>query len=278
MEEHSDMLKWDGHTHTKFCYHGSSDEQELYLEEAIAQGFERYTMSEHPPLPKGWVNDEKLMEELAMPESELSSYIAYAKEMKARYEGRLEVTIGLELDHLPGHYGYTRRFVEQWGHELEDVVYSVHYLRGAGGMRCIDFTPDDFKEGLLSFYGTMDGVINEYFDHVETAIAWAGKLPMRKRIGHLGLIRKFEKELPPINEALFRSRMEALLPILQDAGVGVDVNCAGLRVPTIGTPYVPDWFITECIKRGIPCVYGSDSHKPAHVGLGWDWFAAQTGR
>lgn len=266
------MLKWDGHTHTKFCYHGSDDEQNLYLEEAVKQGFQRYTISEHPPLPSNWVNDKKLMDELAMPMSELSGYMAYAKEMKKRFEGEIEVTVGLELDHLPGHYAFASRFVEEWGHELEDVVYSVHYLRGVGGIRCIDFTPDDFKEGLLAYYGTMDNVVNEYYDHVETAIAWAGTLPMRKRIGHVNLIQKFRQALPPVSEELINRRLQGLLPLLQATGVGVDVNCAGLRVPTIGEPYVPEWFLKECLGRGIECVYGSDSHKPSHVGLGWEWF------
>ncbi len=270
-------MKWDGHTHTRHCYHGSGEAQESYLDRAVELGFERYTISEHPPLPEGWVNDRKLWEELAMPEEELPVYMAYAQEMKRRYEGRIDVAVGLELDYLPDRPEYTERIVERWERELEDVVYSVHFLPGADGMYCIDFTPDDFRTNLLSYYGTMDKLAEQYYDQVEAAIERAARLPMRTRIGHINLIEKFRLALPELDESLVRRRMEGLLPLLAKSGVGVDVNTAGLRVPTCGKPYVPDWFIAECRRLGIACVYGSDAHKPEHVGAGWEWFAEQTG-
>lgn len=269
------MLKWDGHTHTRFCYHGNSAEQPLYLDRAIELGFERYTISEHPPLPAGFVPDEKLFAELAMPPEELPDYMAYAKEMKRRYEGKLEVTVGLELDYLPGQLDFTERIVDEWQRELEDVVYSVHYLPGTGGMRCIDYTADDFRKHLLAYYGSMDAVVNEYYDHVEEAIRWAAKLPMRKRLGHINLIEKFRLELPEIDEALICRRLEGILPLLVESSVGIDVNTAGLRVATCGKPYVPEWFLAACRKQGIPCIYGSDSHKPEQVGFGWEWYEQQ---
>ncbi|WP_135547735.1 histidinol-phosphatase HisJ [Paenibacillus cymbidii] len=272
-------LKWDGHTHTKFCYHGNDAEQEAYLDRALALGFERYTISEHPPLPQGWVEDGELFRELAMPMDELPAYMAYAKAMKRQYEGRLDVTVGLELDYLPGAFGFTERIVDEWQGELEDVVYSVHYLRGRGGvMQCVDYKPDHFAEHLLAYYGTMTNVVDEYYDHVEAAIARAGHLPshIRKRIGHINLIEKFASALPPIDENHIRRRLEAILPLLAATGVGIDVNTAGMRVATCGKPYVPAWFLAACRARGIACVYGSDSHKPDHVGFGWEWFAAQS--
>ncbi|MFD0588955.1 histidinol-phosphatase HisJ [Paenibacillus sp. GCM10027627] len=272
------MLKWDGHTHTRFCYHGSDAEQELYLERAIELGFQRYTISEHPPLPEGLIPDEKLFKELAMPMEELPLYLDYAKEMRRKYEGRLEVAVGIEFDYLPGQLDFTEAILDKVQDELEDVVYSVHYLPGVGGTRCIDYTPDDFNRHLLAHYGSMNRVAEEYYNHVEAAIEWAARLPMRKRIGHINLIEKFSGALPPIDESLIRRRLENILPLLQKSGVGIDVNAAGLRVATCGKPYVPEWFLAECRKRDIACVYGSDSHKPEQVGLGWDWFEEQMKR
>lgn len=266
------MLKWDGHTHTRFCYHGSDAPQELYLDRAVELGFQRYTISEHPPLPANWIDDAKLMDELAMSMEEMPEYLAYAKEMKRRYEGKIEVAVGLEIDYLPGAGEFTDQLVERFGSELEDVVYSVHYLPGIGGMRCIDYTADDFRKHLLAFYGSMDRVADEYYNHVEAAIREAAKLPMRRRIGHINLIEKFRTELPEISESLIRSRLEGILPLLESTGVGIDVNTAGLRVATCGKAYVPEWFLAACVERGIPCVYGSDSHKPEQVGFGYEWF------
>lgn len=267
-------IKWDGHTHTRFCYHGSSAPQEEYLDQAIRLGFERYTISEHPPLPQAWIANQDLFAELAMPEAELPQYIRYAQQMKELYSGRIEVTVGLELDYLPGQLEYTERIVDQWHQSLEDVVYSVHYLPGAGGMRCIDFTPDDFREGILAYYGSMERVVEEYYNHVEAAIEWAARLPMRTRLGHINLIEKFHQALPAIDETQIRRRLEGIIPKLAQAGVGIDVNTAGLRVATCGKPYASEWFIRQCRLQGIDCIYGSDSHKPEHVGTGWDWYAS----
>ena len=271
-------LKWDRHTHTKFCYHGNPAESEDYIERAIGLGFQRYTISEHPPLPANWVPDARLMAELAMPDAELPLYMDYVTSIKQNYQDRIEISIGLELDYLQGNLSFTEAIVDRYSDRLEDVVYSVHYLPGHGGMRCIDFTADDFAANLLSYYGTMESVVDEYYNHVEEAIAWASGLPMRKRIGHINLIEKFALKLPPIDEAQIKRRLEGILPKLAQGGVGIDVNTAGLRVPTCGKPYVPEWFFAACKERGIPLVYGSDAHRPDQVGFGYDWFEAQLKR
>ncbi|WP_308637992.1 histidinol-phosphatase HisJ [Paenibacillus silvisoli] len=275
----STIMKWDGHTHTKFCYHGSDAPSEQYVDRAIELGFTRYTISEHPPLPAGWIQDPKLMRELAMPSEELPLYIAHAQSIKRRYEGRIDIAVGLELDYLQGALPFTEAIVAQYEKQLEDVVYSVHYLPGKDGvMYCVDYTADDFAANLLSYYGSMEKVVDEYYNHVEAAIAFAAKLPMRKRIGHINLIEKFSLKLPPIDEAQIRSRLTAILPLLKQGGVGIDVNTAGLRVPSCGKPYVPEWFMQACAEEGVQLVYGSDAHRPDHVGTGWDWFEAQLKR
>lgn len=265
-------LKWDGHTHTRFCYHGNPAELSEYVERAIELGFTRYSVTEHPPLPDQWVVDPALMAELAMPMAELPEYIEYVREIKERYADRIEITIGLEMDYLQGNEAFSDAMMEPYMDVLEDIVVSVHYLPGIGGMRCVDFTADDFRETLLPHYGSMDRVADTYFDHIEMSIAWAAKLPMRKRIGHPLLITKFAQVLPKIDEALIRRRLERLVPLLKEAGIGVDVNVAGLRVPTCGSAYAPEWFIRLCRENGIELVYGSDAHKPEHVGAGWEWF------
>lgn len=268
------MLKWDGHTHTKFCKHGCPADQEQYLDRAVELGFGRYTISEHPPLPGGWVKNEQLMAELAMSMEELPAYLDYVRSMKERYAGVLDVTVGLEMDYLDGAESFSDAMLEPLLPGLEDVVVSVHYLPGVGGMRCIDFTSDDFAEGLLAHYGSMDAVAEEYYNHVEKAIAWASQLPgyVRKRLGHINLIEKFRTALPELDPARVERRLRGILPLLEAAGVGIDVNTAGMRVPTCGKAYVPEWFIRECASRSIPLVYGSDAHKPEQVGFGWEWF------
>ena len=121
---------------------------------------------------------------------------------------------------------------------MEDIVFSVHYLPGIGGNQCIDYTPATFDSRLIRYYGSMDQVAEEYYNHVERAIEWASGLPGRKRIGHINLIEKFRLELPQLDEALVERRLRGILPKLEAAGAGVDVNTAGFRKPTCGKAYV----------------------------------------
>ncbi|MFD0870116.1 histidinol-phosphatase HisJ [Paenibacillus residui] len=266
------ILKWDGHTHTAFCPHGTSAELGLYLDRAVQLGFTRYTVSEHSPLPKHWMKNEQLQRELAMEASELPAYFDYVKNYKNRYEGVLEIWTGMEIDYLPGKPQYSLELAEQCHHEVEDWVVSLHFLPGKDGMRCIDYTPQDFEEGLIAYYGSMEKVVDEYYNELEQGVALAAKLPGSRRLGHVNLIEKFHKALPPIDPDQIRKRLDGLLPKLAEAGVGIDVNTAGLRVPTCGQPYVPGWFIGRCLEMGIPLVFGSDAHRPEHVGEGWNYY------
>ncbi|WP_438432857.1 histidinol-phosphatase HisJ [Gorillibacterium sp. sgz500922] len=273
MNSYESLLKWNGHTHTNFCRHGSPAPMEAYLEEALKHGFERYTISEHPPLPAGWIPDEPLMRELAMREEELPGYMEAALGVKRRYEGRLDIRVGLELDYLEGNTGYSERLLEQTEGRLDDLLVSVHYLRGRGGMRSIDYTPQDFRDNLLSYYGSMEAVVGAYFDQVEQAVEWAGSLSCGKRLGHVNLIRKFQTALPAMDPGQLDERLRKLVPALKRYGIGLDVNTAGFRVPTCGEAYVPGWLLAVCREEGIPFVFGSDAHKPEDVGSGWEWFA-----
>lgn len=266
-------LKWDGHTHTNYCRHGSDADMGAYVEEAIARGFRRYTLSEHPPLPERWIADERLMRELAMKAEELPHYFADAFKTKEKYREQIEVLVGLELDYLPGNTDFALEMVDRWNGKLEDALVSVHYLPGKDGMRCVDFTPADFAEGLIGHYGSMEAVVDAYYDQVEEAVAWAAQLPVPKRIGHINLIEKFQAELPAIDPAQIERRLRRILPMLKRAGAGLDVNTAGLRKKTCGKPYVPAWYLQECLAAGIPVVFGSDAHHPHDVGSDWDWFA-----
>jgi histidinol-phosphatase (PHP family) len=121
----------------------------------------------------------------------------------------------------------------------------------------------------------MDAVVEEYYNHVEAAIEWTKQLPLKPRIGHINLIEKFRLALPEADPSLMDRRLEAILPKLQAASVGIDVNTAGFRKSTCGKAYVPPWFLKRCVELRIPAVFGSDAHRPDEVGSGWQWFAEE---
>lgn len=213
------------------------------------------------------------MNKLEMPADELESYFLMVERMKDVYQGTLDILSGLELDYLYGKESFTTKIVEQYQHRMDDAIVSVHFLPGRDGMYCIDWSSEDLTSNLLNYYGNMDNLIDCYYDHVELAIQFAATLPFKKvRIGHINLIQKFQRELPAFDMDKMNARLIRLLVLLKKTGVLVDVNTAGLRVPTCRAPYVPEWFISECIQNEIGLVFGSDAHKPSDVASGWNWY------
>lgn len=267
-------LRWDGHTHTHFCPHGDGSLLEDYIRQACQVGLDRYSVTEHPPLPKGWLADPQLQAELAMASSELEAYLRDVQNCREKYAEKMDILCGLELDYLPGEEAFTRDLLDQYGAALDEAVVSVHFLPGHRGMRCVDFSAADIEEGLISYYGSLAAVVDAYYDHVEQAISFASTLPLPTRVGHINLIEKFRRELPAMDDGQLRSRQERLVEHLSTTHVGVDVNMAGLRKPACGKPYVEQWFVEACRKQGTPCVFGSDAHSPKDVGSGLETFLA----
>ena len=264
--------KWDGHSHTHYCHHGERVAFSAYIEQAVSHGFSKYSLTEHPPLPTNWLADPEMMDLLAMPTEDIFPYIQEAKLVKEQYADIIQISVGLELDYLEGKEGFTKDILTYGDGHIEEAVVSVHFLRGKEGMRCVDFSANDWRDGLLRYYGSMDKVVDEYFDQVEAAIRFAGTLAIPTRIGHLLLIKKFAKELPAFDEEQIHSRLKRILPLLKTAHVGIDANMSGLRVKTCQEAYVPFMFLHEANSLGIEVVYGSDAHRPNDVGSHWDWF------
>nr|NNM89749.1 histidinol-phosphatase HisJ [Bacilli bacterium] len=274
MQNKASVLKWDGHTHTPFCRHGVHAPFESYLQKAIELGFTTYSITEHPPLPKAWLQNQDVMDSLAMPTEELHAYLDEAIAMKHQFAEKLDVKIGLELDYLEKKTGFTKGLIESCDGKLEEVILSVHFLKGKGGMRCLDLSPEDFQDGLLRYYGTNQKLLDAYFDAVEQAIDQARTFTIPTRIGHLLLIKKFAKTMPTFDEEQMRERIQRLLPQLEHAAIGLDVNVAGLRMGHCQEVYVPQWVIQEAQRRGIALVYGSDAHRPEDVGVDYAVYEA----
>ena len=60
----------DGHIHSPYCPHGSSDSFEQYIKKAIEVGVKVMTFTEHLPLPKNF-NDPSPENDSAMSEEHL---------------------------------------------------------------------------------------------------------------------------------------------------------------------------------------------------------------
>ncbi|MFN8007865.1 MAG: histidinol-phosphatase HisJ [Terriglobia bacterium] len=263
------LPKRDGHTHTEFCPHGSREETVLFIQKAIELGFESYSLTEHPPLPIDFP-DPAPDQSCGMVAGDLEPYLRRANALKAQFSGKITIHVGLEVDFIPGYEETTRKLLDQVGPQLADSVLSVHFVPGRGGWRCVDFSAEDFKEGLLDAYGSIEAVHEAYWETLEKAIdADLGPFKPR-RLGHLSLVHKFQKRFPLQDSQYFYTRVCGILDKVRAKGMELDLNAAGLFKPDCQEIYPAPWMLVEAVQREIPLVYGSDAHSVKGVGQGFD--------
>lgn len=259
----------DGHTHTQFCPHGSREPTELCIRRAIELGFETYSLTEHPPLPRTFV-DPTPDRSCSIQWPELEPYLAHVCEMQRRFAGQINVLAGLEVDYIPGFEPEIRELLCRAGPELQDSLLSVHFLPGKGGWRCVDMNPEDFQEGLLDVYGSVEAVHEAYWAAVRKAVESDLGPHKPRRLGHLSLVHKFQLKHPLKNPRHCRSQILEILDLIEARGMELDLNAAGLFKPDCREIYPAPWIIAEALSRKVPFVYGSDSHSVKGVGQGFD--------
>ena len=256
------MIKRDGHIHTPFCPHGTRDTLEAYVIEAIRLGREEITFTEHFPLPSG-VTTESFARECSLSNEEIPLYLEAVNEIKNKFEGKIKINKGFEVDYVEGFEEEIIKQLNRYGKDIEDAILSVHFVRYEGKCYAIDYLPD-FKV-LLNKMGHLEGLYDLYFKTILKSIE-ADLGPFKpKRIGHPSLIRIFNQKYPICydDKGLFSKIVSKML----EEGYEADFNVAGLRKADCKETY-PSGKLLELMKEyNIKCVGGSDSHEVVQMAL-----------
>lgn len=270
-------MKRDGHTHTEFCPHGTHDDVEEMILKAIELDFDEYSIVEHAPLSsefmKNTAGNQEAVTTASMSMSDLPYYFKKMNQMKKKYASDLLIHIGFEVDYLIGHEDFTRDFLNEYGPQTDDGVLSLHFLEGQGGFRSIDFTAEDYNEGIVQFYGGFEQAQLAYLEGVKQSIeADLGAFKPR-RIGHISLCQKFQQFFGANGRdfsAEVIAEFEAILALVKKRDYELDFNTAGLFKPLCKETYPPKEIVTLAGALEIPFVYGSDSHGVADIGRGYN--------
>ena len=81
-------------------------------------------LSDHMPLIH--VDPEAYYPEMAMPMDELPRYVEECLQLKERYQGQIDIRIGLEGDYIEGYEEQIERIVNDYPWDY--VIGSVHFL------------------------------------------------------------------------------------------------------------------------------------------------------
>lgn len=252
----------DGHVHTPFCPHGSTDSLDAYVEQALARGIRTLTFTEHAPLPERFI-DPTPDKDSAMALDLLPRYIEEVGQLKHDYADKLDIQIGLEIDYLPGYVDETFALLEPYRSFLDETILSQHFLQVEGELLPVDFSPETF-DALVSRIGSFEDVLHRYYEALETGLQFPWERLNVTRIGHIDLPIKYQTNYSwdRVNVKVAESR---LLRTIALRGFELDFNTAGLRKAACGQPYALA-VAAEATRLGIRLVLGSDAHIAADVG------------
>jgi len=250
-------MKIDGHIHTPFCPHGTSDALIDYIEHAIKHSFTHISFTEHAPLPTHF-DDPTPDKDSGMHQKLLEPYFEQLAELKQFYKDKLHIQIGLEVDFIAGYEKETTMFLNEVGPRLDDAILSVHFLKFQNDYCCIDFSADEFAR-FAKQVGSVSAVYDLYYKTVQQSIL-ADLGPYKpKRIGHPTLVHKFQHaHKETIDDA---AQIRATLQLMGDYGYELDFNSAGLSKAQCLEPYPPLPHVEFAKQIGLPIVFGSDAHQ-----------------
>lgn len=256
------MKKKDGHVHTPFCPHGTTDELEAYVEQAIKENFDSLTFTEHAPLPLGF-KDPTPSENSAMKLVDIDSYISEIQSLKDKYRNHITIHTGLEVDYIKEFEKETTQFLNKYGKFIDDSILSVHFLKLDEQFFCMDYDEKTFGL-MIDVAGSLQNLHSMYYRELIHSInSDLGNFKPR-RIGHITLVNKFQKIYPVTFPT--ESTILNVLQAIKEQKLEIDFNVAGLRKEYCGETYPGEWIAKMAKKQKIPLIYGSDAHSARDIG------------
>lgn len=260
-----DYVKFDSHVHTPFCPHGTNDTFEEYIEQAINLKIKEITFTEHAPLPINF-HDPTPDKDSGMKLEDLGDYFEILQKLKAKYQSKISINVGLEVDYILGYEEETKQFLNEYGKFLDDSILSVHFLQKEKKYYCLDFSEQEFLR-MITKFGSIQEIYKCYYSTLKSSIlADLGEFKP-KRIGHITLVHKFQKRFPC--PQFFTEEIEEILLLLKQHKLQLDYNGSGVNKPLCLEPYPPEWVIKRAIEYDIPLIYGSDAHSAKDIGQGY---------
>ena len=227
---------YESHMHTELCKHsrGTPDE---YATVAVARNLKGMTVTCHCPLP------DQINAESRMALDQVDTYVNMVMATRARFQGQLDVRLGLESDYLPQFVTWLQQL-----HAAQDYSYilgSVHPL--AAYYREAFWTGD-----IRAFHRT-------YFTH----LAEAAETGLFDCLSHPDLVKNSDP--PNWDFKAVEDDIGHSLDRIAQTGISMEFNTSGLfkRV----REYNPGQAQLSMMReRGITVVIGADAHVAKRVG------------
>jgi histidinol-phosphatase (PHP family) len=246
------------HTHTFFC--DGKDDVETYCRRAWEKGYHSLGFSAHGPV----TGKTGLTTDWNLPESRLEAYLDAVREARRRWEGKLRVYLGLEVDYIGGLMGPADRDYRDLG--LDYLIGSVHYIIPPHGAPfTVDGSREELDRGLEEgFGGDGEALTHCYWDQVAAMIR-AGGFDI---LGHADLIKKNNRPpgtvgafFDPADPGYLQRAGEIAALAGARAGMVVEVNTGGLNRGKVNETYPSPAMLRLFRAERVPALITADAHR-----------------
>lgn len=242
------------HMHTHFCDGGK--EPEHYIKEAIGKGLISVGFSAHAPAPFecNW----------AVPASRFQDYISEIEGLKKKYQSRIQVYLGLELDYFPDMVSYSRNLLESG--PFDYFIGSVHFIDTYpdGRRWTIDGPNEEFRKGFAEIFNNNALEVTRKFFEYNRQMIEDLHPPV---IGHIDKLKMQHQpdSFIPEEHPFFREELLKTLEAAQKAGSIVEINTRALYKNRGKTFYPGQQMFKEMKNMGIKIMVNSDAHQPHEI-------------
>jgi histidinol-phosphatase (PHP family) len=255
------MIRKDFHMHCRF----STDSEalpEAMCEAAIARGLTEICFTDHQDLgfdDPTWFRFDP------------AAYFEVLEAVKKAYAGRLKVHIGVEIGLIPDDPVLAREAEALAAdYPWDFIIGSTHQIPVRIGERTYLVDPADPADAQRSWYhfATVRDLMSVYY---ETVLKNLEQFDFFDTLGHLDYMSRYvPKGLPPYRYEDHEAQIDRILLTAIRKGKALEINTGGLYKGT-GKTNPEDRIIRRyLVLGGKKLSFGSDAHRPEHVGFGFE--------
>ena len=243
------------HTHSLFC--DGKDDIETLCRSAFEKGLCAIGFSSHAPIEKAGFTTTWNMKE-----SRLAEYANEVKAARQRWEGKIAVYLGLEVDYIKGLRSALDSDIQNI--KPDYLIASVHYILPLCDKPfTIDGSVAEIENGVTEgFKGSGEAMMNAYFDAVIEMISIGGF----DIVGHLDLVKKGNlrnpaKRLFGMEEGSpYMQRVQEVAQAISARGFFVEIN-TGMINRNYFTETCPSLPVLRILKQhDVPVIISADAH------------------
>ena len=246
------------HTHTNFC--DGADDVETCCRAAFRKGLSAIGFSAHAPV----FRKTGFRTQWHLPDERLGEYIDEVTAAKKRWEGKLPVYLGLEVDYIDKIMGPAD--VDYREMNLDFIIGSVHYVTPPKGEPfTVDDSPEAVSRGIREgFNGDPMAMVDAYYESQKKMIR-AGAFDV---LGHPDVVKK--NNLFSENDDFYIDKITAAAALMSGAGVPAEINTGGINRGKIKDCYPSLAFLKLFRAQGVPMVINADAHRAEDLGGHYD--------